>query len=257
MRYGHFIVQLNPRRCFTVDAVVDLAQEAGLFDRSPLNEDPVQEARRKAYDSLSKFAKKRLSDDPDEIQETPSGTRAPAWFGWRWQLALPPVYYHHNPEDLAQLKDLEAAWLNVAPSTHPEPSIQEPKKEETHAPAKPSWAPPKTTHPILTTAIALGLWLFPMGVLWQHERNHDPDKQMRQAEIKQALTLAEREPGLAHAVAEDLRVSFLTAKTDAARNQYYLAMSDLYQAHGIPIITEPKSEQQLGSSKHGINRLMP
>ncbi len=92
MRYGPFILILDDWKLYAVDTVVENAKKKKLFRKPPFNEEIYGIARRKAFDALSKYRKKRLPKEPDGRVINRVGVPMDGWYGWRWKAALPEVF---------------------------------------------------------------------------------------------------------------------------------------------------------------------
>ena len=92
MRYGPFILILADWKLYGVDTVVENAKKKKLFRKPPFNEEIYGIARRKAFDALSKYRKKRLPREPDGRVVNRVGVPMDGWYGWRWKAALPEVF---------------------------------------------------------------------------------------------------------------------------------------------------------------------
>ena len=109
MRYGRLIMALPEEEVFSVDRILELAFARGLL---PENDgDDLTVVRRRAYDALSKFAKKHLDTELDERVANRNQQFIPGWYGWRWKLALPEGFFE-DPEELARLRAHEDSWLD-------------------------------------------------------------------------------------------------------------------------------------------------
>jgi len=109
MRYGRLIMALPEEEVFSVDRLLEHAFAHGLL---PENEtDDLTVVRRRAFDALSKFAKKHLDKEVDERVINRNRQFIPGWYGWRWKLALPTAFFEDTAE-LERLRALEEAWLD-------------------------------------------------------------------------------------------------------------------------------------------------
>ena len=97
MRYGRLIMALPEEEVFSVDRILELAFAQGLLPEN--DEDDLTVVRRRAYDALSKFAKKHLDTELDERVANRNQQFIPGWYGWRWKLILEGNYdvYQKKP----------------------------------------------------------------------------------------------------------------------------------------------------------------
>jgi hypothetical protein len=87
MKYDQFITQLDLFELYAVHNAFEQGVEAGLLPNCRKSEE--SKVRRRVRQSILQYAKSYLPEEPDGYFEQQDGKQAPAWRGWRWQLALP------------------------------------------------------------------------------------------------------------------------------------------------------------------------
>jgi len=133
MRYASMLLELSNESVYSVEAVVENARERGLLFSD--NEE-YSTMRRRAYDSLSKFARKHLGDVCDEVILNRRKVPVPGWLGWRWKLALPDKY-HSEPKLYRRLRQLEDCWLEELGTKAKIEALYPPEEALRNAPATP------------------------------------------------------------------------------------------------------------------------
>ena len=101
MRYGQFIIRLDNEECYSVNSIIENARKNNLFAFiEDEDKDDFAVIRRRAFDALSKLKVKYLPRKEDGYTYNQFSTPEPAWYGWRWKEALPPMFKkaHGFPE---------------------------------------------------------------------------------------------------------------------------------------------------------------
>ncbi|MDJ0838552.1 MAG: hypothetical protein QNK37_18690 [Acidobacteriota bacterium] len=209
MRYGPFILNLDDREIYAVDTVVEAARKKGLFRRPPYNEVTYGEARRKAFDALSKFRKKNMPDEPDGRVMDRHQVPTDGWYGWRWKRALPHVFqqayeFPEQPpvESEAQTDDRE-----------------EPREEtetKRHKFVLPGF-------PVLVPLALMGLTLF----FWFRSWSVKTALSRNRIDIARLLDRVREDASYHGTAASELRRNFLAQTDERLRHQYYQALKDL------------------------------
>ena len=92
MRYAGLILSLDDKKLYSVDRIRQHAIKTRFFSRGPFMDDDVGEARRRAFDSLSKFRKRKITEGRHGQVRSQDEVTYDAWYGWHWKLALPMKY---------------------------------------------------------------------------------------------------------------------------------------------------------------------
>ena len=108
MRYAGLILTLEDKKLYSLDGIRQHGIKTRFFYKAAFIDDDVGEARRRAFDALSKFRKKYIPESAHGQAANKDGVKLDAWYGWRWKLALPLRY--REPEGTALWEALKLAY---------------------------------------------------------------------------------------------------------------------------------------------------
>ena len=102
MRYAGLILTLEDKKLYSLDGIRQHGIKTRFLSKAAFIDDDAGEARRRAFDALSKFRKKYIQESAHGQAPNKDGVKLDAWYGWRWKLALPLRY--REPKDTALWK---------------------------------------------------------------------------------------------------------------------------------------------------------
>ena len=131
MKYGHFLLDLDPFALYSPESVVCQGKERGLFAGQAEEEGDELKVRK----AVREFQREHLPEKPDGLLP-----KEPAWEGWRWMTALPD--YLLDPVRKAQIKrrvdSLSAERTDSLPRVEPVPAIRDDEIIAARPPERPS-----------------------------------------------------------------------------------------------------------------------